>query len=262
MSARAPVPRRTRRGEVLVGASLGARYLPAALVGLPIVSLVLSPLGAAAVQQWVLRPAVRIRLGGAVHAADTLGVQLLVAFCLLWALLALWALLPIVLSQRVVLLDPERAILSRRRGLRRLPDRPVADVVWAVGEADRDAVALIGLLPGGARADDDREAEQWVVPHIGWDDASFDGLRALQEAAGLSVSPPRPVLAAAARRRRRTAAHRVLAERYDIPWRPEYEDPAVFECELDHVRRVLGGKEGPRPEDPPPRDPGWPGTRG
>lgn len=252
MSALTPAPRRTRRGEILLGPSLRARYVPAALIGLPLVSAVLSPLGAAGIQQWVAQPRVRRQLGEAGPVLDTLGVQLLVAFCVLWALLALWALLPLALSRRVVVFDDRGGTLIRRRGLRRLlPARPLGDVVWAVGEADRDAVALIGLLPGGARPGDEREAEQWVIPHIGWDDASFDGLRALQDAAELTVAPTRSELAARARRLRRTDAHRVLAERYGICWRPEYEEPAVFQAELDRVRRVLGGKESPGPGDRP-----------
>ena len=51
-AATAPAPRRTRGGEVLVGPSVRARYLPGALIGLPLVSLLLSPFAGAGLQQW------------------------------------------------------------------------------------------------------------------------------------------------------------------------------------------------------------------
>lgn len=256
MTDRAPRPRTTRRGEIVVGPTIGARYGPGALLGLPIVSLVLTPLGAAGVQEALIG---RARAGSdGARALLTGPAPYLVAFAALWGLLALWALVPLVLAHTVVLLDPERGTVSRRRGLgRRRSSRPVTDVVWAVGEADRQAIGLIGLLAGGqaaARAaaeppgGAEPEVEQWRVPHVGWDAASFDGLRALQERAGLEAAPPRWVLLQRAHRARQLQAHRELADRVGMAWLPAYDDdPARFQRDFDHARRVLGGKE---PVDP------------
>lgn len=255
-----PRPRRTRRGEIVVGPSFAARYLPGAVVGLPIIALVLTPLGTAGIQQLLARPGLSEAPWARAVAASP--AEPLLALCAIWILLALWAALPLLLTRRVVLLDVERGTICRRRGLgRRRVEQPLADVLWAVGEADREAIALIGLHPGGqagARAEAARLAAaapdaadppepaiaQWTVPHIGWDDASFDGLRALQSAAGLVPAAPRPVLLAAARRRRRAAAHREMAARIDMPWDASYEDdPDAFQRDFDHARRVLGGRE-------------------
>lgn len=257
MTDPAPRPRRTRRGEIVVGPTIGARYGPGALLGLPIVSLVLTPLGAAGVEEVLLG---RARDGsGWARALLTGPAPYVLAFTALWALLALWALVPLVLAQKVVLLDPARGTVVRRRGLgRRRDHRPVGDVVWAVGEADRQAIALIGVLPGGQEAartlaerpdGAEAEVEQWQVPHVGWDAASFDGLRALQERAGLEPAPPRSVLLLRAHRVHQLQAHGELAERVGMEWLPAYdEDPARFQRDFDHARRVLGGKE---PADPP-----------
>lgn len=240
-----PEPRRTRGGAVRIGPSVRARYAPGALMGLPIVSLVLSPLGAVVLRSWRDGlPVVERDQGLAALLAHDVIVYP-AAFLLAWALLALWALVPMLATTPRVLLDESRGVLSRRRGLRRAEERPLADVVFAVADAERDSIALIGF----AR---DEEVERWVVPAIGWDDASFDGLRVLQAAAGLRPAPPRPVLALRARRERQAHAHREMAERVALPWRPEYDDdPAAFRRDFDHARRVLGGKEPPAPEDAP-----------
>ena len=102
---------------------------------------------------------------------------------------------------------------------------------------------------GGGEGD----VTDWIIPEIGWDEASFDGLRTLQAAAGLRPAPPRRELLAARRQDRRARAHQELAERLGMPWRPEYtHDEAAFQAEFDRVRRVLGGKEEPREGDPTP----------
>ncbi|GAB2535498.1 hypothetical protein [Brachybacterium huguangmaarense] len=250
-----PAPRRTRDGRILVGPSVRSRYAPAALVGLPIVALVLVPLVSAVLEQALARSGTG-DTGALAALADLLlrsgTARGVVAFAAAWALLAAWALVPLALTRRALVLDPAARTLARRRGLRtERSARPLADVVYAVGDADREAVALVGLVPGGAgRSAPETEVEQWSVPHIGWDDAAFDGLRALQEACGLRPAPPRPVLLAQARRRRRSEANRELAARVGLPWRDEFEDPAVFQPAFDRARRVLGGKEPPAAGDP------------
>lgn len=248
MNDSTPQPRRTRRGEIVIGPSILSRWGPFAGIGLPIIALILAPLGTAGLQQMLLLDGVRTLAPSWLLASTWL--QGAVAYVALWALLALWALVPMALTRRIVLLDDARGTVRRRRGLGRpSPARPVADVVWAVGDADRDASALIGLYPGGpaaaeAERADAEDVEQWSVGHIGWDDAAFDGLRALQAAAGLAAAPPRTVLVARERRERHAAANRELARRIGMPWREEYaEDRAAFQRDFDRARRVLGGKE-------------------
>lgn len=221
---------------MIVGPTVGARYRPGALVGLPLLSVVLAPLAATGLQAWALR---QDAVGGPTRRlADLLAplwTQLLIGFLVTWALLALWGLVAIAATTQRVRLDESAGMIARRhRGRREM--HPLAEVSWAVGEGTRDASALVGL-----RGD---EQDPWVIPHVGWDDASFDGLRALQLACGLRPSPPRGVLVAEDRRRGRARAHREMAERVGLPWRAEYEhDVALFQRDFDHVRRVLGGKE-------------------
>lgn len=243
----APQPRRARSGAVIIGPSIGARYRPGALIGLPLVSLLLSPFAGAGLQQWR-----RGRLGdGHDGLLEQLlapaWTQLLVGAALLWALFALWGLIPVLVTHRVVLLEEADGTLGLRRGLRVVERATVAQVDYAVGEAERGSLALIGLQAAGGRS------RQWVVSEIGWDSASFDGLRILQDAAGLRPAPPRAALVNLARRGRRITRDRELAARLGMPWHPVYEDDAVaFQAEFDRVRRVLGGKESPRPGDPQP----------
>lgn len=240
----APSPRRTRDGLVLVGPSLRARYLPGALIGLPMVSLLLAPFAAAGLEQWRDARAAAGAGGPLVTLLEPMAVQMLLGWLLLWALLALWALVPMIATHRVVLLDEAAGTVRLRRGLRAGEPVPVSEVVYAVGEAERGYEALIGI--GAPDRPEDQAARQWRVPNIGWDDAGFDGLRALQSAAGLRAAPPRPVLLAESRRLRRAGAHQEMAQRIGMPWREEYaHDDAAFQRDFDHARRVLGGKEPP-----------------
>lgn len=231
---------------MIVGPTVRSRYLPGALIGLPLVSVLLSPFAGAALQQW---RSTRLRAGHdglleqVLHPA---WVQLLLGALLLWALFALWALVPLLLTRSTVQFDEQAGTLTRRKGLRTTDRAALADVDHAVGEAERDGMALIGIRRAGTA-----ELRQWVVPGIGWDSASFDGLRTLQAAAGLRPAPPRPVLVRENRRVRVARANHELADRLGMPWRSEYEhDEAAFRAEFDRVRRVLGGKEPARDGDP------------
>lgn len=265
----APQPLRVGDGAILIGPSLRSRFLPAATIGLPLVSLLLGTFPATGLQQW---RASRVRAGHDGLLEQLLApwpVQLLLGAMLLWALLAAWMLVPLVLTRRTVLLHEARAgraaELELRRGLRSAGRAPVSDVLYAVGEPERDGMALIGLRRAGAETGEGDEARAgdevgeeleplvWTVPFIGWDDASFDGLRVLHEAAGLQVAPPRNVLRAQARSARLRRLDREYARRLGMPWRPEYDsDRAAFQREFDRVRRVLGGREPARPGDPAP----------
>jgi len=264
----APAPRRTRSGAVIVGPTLRSRYVPGALIGLPLVSLLLSPFGGAALQQW---RSTRQRGGHDGLLEQLLApawAQLLLGALALWLLFALWALVPLVLTHRVVLFDDRIGTLALRRGLRITDRGSLAQVRYATGEAERGGMALIGLHgtgplgdgaakagPSGAAEDVEDEAplRQWVVPESGWDDAAFDGLRLLQAAAGLRPAPSRGIVLQELRRTRRERKHRELADRLGMPWREEYaEDEAAFQAEFDRVRRVLGGREPRRDGDPEP----------
>lgn len=247
-AATSPAPRRTRSGEVLVGPSVKARYLPGALIGLPLVSLLLSPFAGAGLQQW---RHTRLRGGHDGLLEQLLApawTQLLLGALLLWLLFALWAAVPLVATRTVVLLDEQAGTLRLRKGLRTRDRAALGEVEYAVGEAVRGSLGLIGV-----RRREQEQPRQWIVPEIGWDSASFDGLRTLQAAADLPPAPPRAVLVREERRARVEAAHRELAARLGMPWREEYaHDEAAFRAEFDRVRRVLGGREEPRDGDPRP----------
>lgn len=233
---------------MIVGPSIRSRYAPGALIGLPLVSALLSPFAAAALQEG---RSSRLRAGHDGLLEQLLApawAQLLAGALVLWVLLAVWALVPLVLSRRVVHLDERTGALVLRRGLREADRARLADVIGAVGEPERGSMALIVLRGTGGAVQ-----REWLVPEIGWDAASFDGLRALQAAAGLRPAPPRAELVRENRRRRRVRNHRELAARLGMPWREEYEqDDAAFQAEFDRVRRVLGGREQGRDGDPRP----------
>ncbi|HLQ80504.1 MAG TPA: hypothetical protein VK122_05370 [Brachybacterium sp.] len=251
-SARVPAPRRTRSGQVVVGPTVRARYAPAALIGLPLVSVLLSTFAGAGLQQW---RSSRLRDGHDGLLEQLLApawAQLLLGALALWGLLALWALVPLVLTHRVVLFDERTGALTLRRGLRTADRATLAEVRYATGDAERGGMALIGL-EGDGDADGEEPGRRWVVPESGWDAAAFDGLRILQSAAGLRPAPPRAELVRENRRSRRERSHRELAARLGMPWREEYSaDEDAFRAEFDRVRRVLGGKEPPRDGDPRP----------
>ncbi|WP_341857044.1 hypothetical protein [Brachybacterium sp. GPGPB12] len=115
-AATVPAPRRTRGGEVLVGPSVRGRYLPGALIGLPLVSLLLSPFAGAGFQQWRIS---RLRDGHDGLLEQLLSpawTRLLLGALALWALFALWALVPLLLTRTVVLLDEQSRTLRLRKG--------------------------------------------------------------------------------------------------------------------------------------------------
>lgn len=245
-AAPAPAPRRTRDGRVVVGPTVGARYVPAALIGLPLVAVLLSTFAGAGIQQW---RSSRLRDGhdGLLEQLlEPAWAQLLLGALALWVLFSLWALVPLVLTHRVVLFDERSGSLMLRHGLRTADRAPLEAVRYATGDAERGGMALIGI-------EQDAQERQWVVPESGWDAPAFDGLRVLQAAAGLPPAPPRAELVHENRRARRERSHRELASRLGMAWQEHYaHDEAAFHAEFDRVRRVLGGKEQPRDGDPRP----------
>lgn len=279
------MPRRTRDGAVIIGPTLWARARDGLLIGLPLISLVLCTFPGAALQQW--RRA-QIRAGHDGWLVDLLApawMQLLLGFLLLWLLLGACGVLALALTRRVVLLEEDTGRLRLLAGPRVRDRAQLRDVVFAIGEPTPNGMGLIGLRPGAAtdpaagegrhavdrrgaidasqdaRTDDESEAgmapqdelRRWSLPAVGWDDASFDGLRVLQAAAGLRPAPSRGILLATERRARRTEVNRELASRLGMPWREHYaRDESAFQAEFDRVRRVLGGKEPPRDGDPEP----------
>lgn len=245
-AASAPAPRRTRDGQVVVGPTVGARYVPAALIGLPLVAVLLSTFAGAGIQQWRSSRLHDGHDGLLEQLLEPAWAQLLLGALALWVLFSLWALVPLALTHRVVLFDERSGALGLRHGLRTRDRAPLGSVRYATGDAERGGMALIGI-------EEDGQERQWVVPESGWDAAAFDGLRVLQAAAGLPLAPPRAELVRENRRARRERGHRELAARLGMPWREEYaHDEAAFQAEFDRVRRVLGGKEQPRDGDPRP----------
>lgn len=245
--ASAPAARRSRSGAVLVGPSIRARYLPGVLIGLPLVSLLLSPFVGTALQQWRRSRILDGHRGTLEQILEPAWAQLLIGALLLWVLFALWAFVPLLLTRKVALLDEATGTLVLRRGLRTVDRATVSEVLYAVGEAERGSLALIGIRGDAA------EERQWMIAEIGWDSASFDGLRVLQGAAGLVPAPPRGELVHEARRARREQNNRELAARLGMPWDDAYaHDEAAFQSEFDRIRRVLGGKEPAREGDPRP----------
>lgn len=246
-AASAPMPRRSRSGAVLVGPSIRARYLPGVLIGLPVVSLLLSPFAGAALQQWRRSRILDGHRGALEQLLQPAWAQLLIGALLLWLLFSVWAFVPLLLTRKVVLLNEDTGTLVLRRGLRTADRATVSEVIYAVGEAERGSLALIGIRGDGA------EERQWMIAEIGWDQASFDGLRVLQAAAGLVPAPPRDELVNEARRARREQNNRELAARLGMPWQDRYaHDEAAFQTEFDRIRRVLGRKEPAREGDPRP----------
>lgn len=251
-AAEAPAPRRTRYGAVVIGPTVRSRYLPGALIGLPLVSVLLSPFAGAGIQQWRHSRLADGHDGRLEQFLAPAGTQLLLGALALWVLFALWALVPLLLTRRVVLFDQEAGTLALRRGLRTVDRAALAHVRYATGDAERGGMGLIGLSGEGG-PDGEAPERRWVVPESGWDAASFDGLRVLQAAAGMHPAPPRAQVAGENRRARRERKHRELADRLGMPWREEYtHDEAAFQAEFDRVRRVLGGKEPGRDGDPRP----------
>lgn len=258
-AAAEPAPRRTRRGQIIIGPSVASRWLPLALAGMPLVALVLSPLASAGLEQWRFA---RLLAHGPDAITDLLDpplLSLLIAAVAVWILLALWALVPILATYRAVVLDPERRVIAprtardvlglRTSAARARAERPLGEIRRALADPERQGTGLVELDRPDA-AGESEEPETWSIPHLGWDDAGFDGMRALQCAIGQPVAAPRRVLLAQARVLDRARSDREVAERLGMPWREEYaRDHAAFRRDLDHARRVLGGKEPRGPED-------------
>jgi hypothetical protein len=238
-----PEPRRTRRGEVVVGPTLLSRFRPGALYGLPLVAALLSPLGGAGIEQVLSNPGAREAVGPLLRPLSLMPVQLVLGWSALWLLFAVWALIPLVLVNRMVLLDENTGDLRLRRGLRTRAHGPVSEVAAAVGDPDRGGMAVIDFADGS----------QWRVPDVGWDGRAFDGLRVLQQAAGLPVAPDHRTLRARSLRYTRMREDQESAARVGMPWREDYAwDRDAFRTEFDRRRRVLGGKEPARPGDATP----------
>src|SRR5690625_7376517 len=105
------------------------------------------------------------------------------------------------LTHRVALLEQSTGVLLLRRGPRTVDRAETDEIEYALGEAERGSIALIGVRAAGERRRGGQEERRWVSPELGRDAASSDGPRTLQSAAGLRPAPPRPALGADARRR-------------------------------------------------------------
>ena len=222
----APQPRRTRRGDIVIGPSVLSRLRPGLIWGVPLLALLLGAFASGVMRRrW--------------EQIDQLPELLIwvLGVVVMGMVIALVAAVALILTHPTVVFDQSAGTLRRRRGLiRRGPTRQLADLQYAAGEAERSSFGLLGFAQT-----EKHPAEQWVIPHLGWDDASFDGLRVLQAAARYPVAPPRPVAARAALAARVEHTDRELAARYEMPWKPEYADHDRFLADFDERRRELGG---------------------
>jgi hypothetical protein len=218
------------RGRVRVGPRPLRRVLPLWLVGGSVVALVLS--GFAADTWRSVGVGLPLVLGHVVGWATLMVVLLALA----WLVLGRETALVVDLDARTLHRRTPGSLLERGRR----ETRPLADLRTISEDPDGDALLEV-------RADGEDEPEVWSVPHVGWDDASWDGLRALQAAADLPVAPP---LAEARHRVRRAVEivhQREAAAAVALPWRAEYDDdPEAFRRAYDARRQELAARPGGR----------------
>ncbi|MDO5645723.1 MAG: hypothetical protein Q4G21_08585 [Dermabacter sp.] len=200
-------PRTDRRGRIAVGPTYAARLSPWVRMGAPLLAVVVLPLSSLATLRldWWLRLPVALVIG--------------------WAVLAALMAIGLAAVHRTTWFDPASGTLVR--GRTRIP---VADIARVA-----DDFRSHGTTEVRGR---DRQV-LLAIPATGWDDASFDGVRALQVAVGQNPAPTRGEYARRDNRARLFHENRALATRYAIPWRNEFEDPGVFLAAFDERRREL-----------------------
>lgn len=216
-----------RAGTVRVGPHPLRRILPLWLVGGSVVALVFS--------------------GFAADTWRSVGVDLpaLAGYAVGWATLmvVLFVLVGIVFGREASL----RVDLDARRMRWRRP----GTLLGRGQREDRslDALRSVQEHPDGSavleiRADHEEEAVLWEIEHVGWNHRSWDGMRALQRARGLPVSPPLDAARQQAHRALEIVHQREAARAVGLEWIPDYEeDPAVFQRDYDARRRELAGRD-------------------
>lgn len=213
---------RTRAGEVLVGPTIRSRISPGLRYGLPIIAVLCAPIAGSILQRHFQ-----------VYDGPGVVLLLLAGAVVVYLLGALLGVVTLAGTRSAVIFDERDGTISQQRGFRRRSaPRPLSEIHYAVGDAEKNSVALIGF----------REGEQWVIDHIAWDDASFDGLRVLQRAVDLPVAPARHELAAQALHARVLSTHQQLAERFGMTWQTEYEERETFLSAFDEHRRALAAR--------------------
>src|SRR5690625_8006828 len=100
------------------------------------------------------------------------------------------------LTHRVALLEQSTGVLLLRRGPRAVDRAETAEIEYAVGEAERGSIALIGGRAAGERRRGGQEGRRWVIPEAGRDDASFDGRRTVPSDPRLRPARPAAALVA------------------------------------------------------------------
>lgn len=219
-----------RAGTAEVGPHPLRRVLPLWLVAGTVVALVFSGFAA---DTWRSVGIDLPPLAGYAVGWATLMVALLV---LAWLVFGRETPLRVDLDARTMRWRRPGALLER--GHRE--DRPLADLRSVQEHPDGSAVLEV-------RADHEDAAAFWEIAHVGWNRSSWDGMRALQLAAGLPVSPPLEEARHRAHRAAEIVHQREAARAVGLDWIPEYDrDPAAFQRDYDARRRELAGRARPR----------------
>lgn len=226
VNASAPAPKLDRRGRIIIGPTLLARWTPAATIGLPIIALITAGVVSTFLPDvWF----------AAVTGWPRLAVRVLAGWLVGWAVTSAAGLLLLALTHESARLDQDAGTVLHRSALKRWRCVTLADIVAVHPDARKQGATAI-VTPGTTL----------YVPHTGWDDAGFDGVRALQAELqprlDVTPAPPRAqcmrqILLADALRTRRT-----IARALTMPWRDEYADRDTFERALDDARR--GSRDG------------------
>lgn len=214
-------PKRDRQGRIIIGPTLLARWQPAAAKGLPLIAFATAGVVSAFLPaDWF----------AAFSGWPRLVLRTLAGWAVGWGIMSATALLLLGLTHESTRMDTAAGAVLHRT-LRRRRSVALADVMAVHPDARRQGATAI-VTPGATL----------YVPHTGWDDAGFDGVRALQAELqprlGVMPAPPRAecmrqILLADALRTRR-----VMARALSMPWREEYADRDVFEQALDAARRA------------------------
>ncbi|WP_058234822.1 hypothetical protein [Devriesea agamarum] len=224
------------------------------------------------VEGWVWVPGV---LGG---PFENPWWQMIAAWIAIWVFFAIIVLLTMGARHRVIVLDPATGCIQLRGLIRTKFPRgneevvSAQDVICADADARARGSAIVTLCapdahppysdPTSVPAPSHREATPtpenlprgylasatvacamqnsttWAVPHIGWDDASWNGLRMLQRMAGQPISPARRDILARDLAQLRCWGRYEGARQAGMPWLPEYEsDAALFQADFDAWRR-------------------------
>lgn len=226
-------------GRIILGPTVLAHWRPAASMGLPLLAVPLSTMVAA------FAPGIRTlswELSAHLPFWAAQLIEFAAAWAVTWAVTALLALAVLALTNPHARFAPASGTVSLRPGPFARGQRvPLEQILRIDADPRRQGSTDIWYRPADAAA----EPARITVPFSGWDDASFDGIRALAAAASVGPVPgPRAQEMAALLRASRTRDNRAMARSLGMGWRPEWQDPSAFEAALDDARRSAGRTTG------------------